>query len=67
MNVDIRSEIINRVLDTFRETSINCPECESMCEHPQYTCTTCWCEGGGGTIMLDSIISGFELYGTFKT
>jgi hypothetical protein len=38
-----KEEIIDRINST-RDLTIDCPECEGM-EDDQYTCTTCWCEG----------------------
>lgn len=40
------------ILDEIRILKIECPECESMYSDDQYTCTTCWCEGGGGRINV---------------
>jgi len=40
----------------FREQFIPCPECYNM-EDDQYTCTTCWTQGGGGQIMIDDVVN----------
>lgn len=39
------------ILNDIKRLEINCPECEWM-EDDQYTCTTCWCEGGDGKINV---------------
>lgn len=31
---------------------IECPDCAGMVDDPQYTCTTCWCEGGDGVLRV---------------
>ena len=36
--------------DEFIE--IDCPDCEGMVDDEQYTCTTCWCQGGDGVLKV---------------
>lgn len=31
---------------------VECPNCVGIVDDPQYTCTTCWCEGGNGVIKV---------------
>jgi hypothetical protein len=50
-----KEEIIDRINSTLRDLTIDCPECEGM-EDDQYTCTTCWCEGGDGKIRVSEYI-----------
>lgn len=44
---DIDEEILN---DIYRLV-VDCPECKYM-EDDQYTCTTCWHEGGNGKLNV---------------
>lgn len=46
------SDIQKEILDEIKRLHINCPACASMGDDDQYTCTTCWCEGGNGTIRV---------------
>lgn len=39
------------ILNDIKRIEIDCPECKWM-EDDQYTCTTCWCEGGDGKINV---------------
>lgn len=50
---DTEKEIVSRI----EELEIDCPECEYMYSDEQYTCTTCWCQGGGGRINVLSWIT----------
>ena len=45
-------QIQQEILDDIKRLEVTCPECEYMFSDPQYTCTTCWCEGGGGRINV---------------
>lgn len=46
-------EIDNKILERFSTLEIDCPECEDLYPNDdQYTCTTCYCEGGQGAISL---------------
>jgi len=45
------------LLDRLRSLTIDCPECEDMYSDDQYTCTTCWCMGGQGTINAFEYLS----------
>ena len=40
------------ILDRIKKVEIKCPDCEDHHGDDQYTCTTCWCEGGGGYINI---------------
>ena len=31
---------------------VECPDCAGMVDDLQYTCTTCWCEGGDGVLKV---------------
>lgn len=53
---ELREEILNRVNDAIRNTQIDCPDCENMYSDDQYTCTTCWCEGGQGKLDITDYI-----------
>lgn len=47
------------VLEEIEELTVNCPECEFM-DDDQYTCTTCWCQGGQGKInVLNWVLDNF--------
>ena len=48
MTVEIEKEIVYQI----RKLEMDCPDCENMYSDEQYTCTTCWCQGGGGTINV---------------
>jgi hypothetical protein len=40
---NLQQEIFNDI----KQIKIDCPECK-WTDDDQYTCTTCWCEGGNG-------------------
>jgi len=40
------------ILSEIKQIEISCPDCKYMYDDDQYTCTTCWCEGGGGKINV---------------
>ena len=44
------NEIQQEILETVRRLKIDCPACASIGDDDQYTCTTCWNEGGNGKI-----------------
>jgi hypothetical protein len=46
------NNIQKEILKEIKKVEIKCPDCESMCDDDQYTCTTCWCEGGDGRINV---------------
>jgi hypothetical protein len=52
---EIEREILDRIEVVIRDLTIDCPECEYM-EDDQYTCTTCWCEGGNGKLRVSDYI-----------
>lgn len=39
------------VLEEIKDLNIDCPDCQWV-EDEQYTCTTCWCQGGNGRINI---------------
>lgn len=45
-------EIKEEIISEIKKLEIPCPDCECMYSDDQYTCTTCWCEGGQGTINV---------------
>lgn len=45
-----------RILEHIEPLSIYCPDCMYMDSDDQYTCTTCWCEGGNGKINVLSYL-----------
>jgi hypothetical protein len=51
----LEEEIRNRVLRAISDVQIDCPDCESM-DDDQYTCTTCWCEGGNGRLYVNKFL-----------
>lgn len=46
------SDIEQEIVDEIRQLEIICPDCADMYSDDQYTCTTCWCEGGQGRINV---------------
>lgn len=44
------------VISVLKETYILCPDCKDMYTDNQYTCTTCWCEGGQGTLNVFTVL-----------
>lgn len=52
--------ILDRVWATFAN-SIDCPNCESRTDDPDFTCEVCWCVGGDGYIKIEEIISTFDV------
>ena len=51
---EIRQKILKEIKDSEHE--VECPDCKYMDSDDQYTCTTCWCEGGNGTISVYTFI-----------
>jgi hypothetical protein len=45
-----RDYIAEAIIERLRDVKIDCPDCADMYSDDQYTCTTCWCEGGQGTL-----------------
>ena len=45
-------EIIEEITNDIKYLYIDCPACKWMTADEQYTCTTCWCEGGNGRINV---------------
>ena len=39
------------VIESIRDAFSFCPDCANI-EDEQYTCTTCWCQGGDGEINV---------------
>lgn len=46
------NSIQEEILDDIKQLEVDCPDCKWMYSDPQYTCTTCWHEGGGGKINV---------------
>jgi hypothetical protein len=46
------NDIIEEIVNGINDLQIDCPDCEYMSDDEQYTCTTCWCEGGNGRINV---------------
>jgi len=44
------------IVKEIKNLEIDCPDCKYM-EDRQYTCTTCWCEGGNGHINVGEWIA----------
>ena len=40
------------ILDRIEDVTIDCPECEHVYNDDQYSCATCWCQGGQGKIKV---------------
>lgn len=40
------------ILSLISDLEIDCPDCKYVYDDNQYTCTTCWCEGGQGKINV---------------
>ena len=47
--MNIEKEILERI----SRVEIDCPDCEWV-EDDQYTCTTCWNQGGNGRINVST-------------
>jgi len=45
-------DVIEEIVNGINDLQIDCPDCEYMSDDEQYTCTTCWCEGGNGRINV---------------
>jgi hypothetical protein len=39
------NSVQEQIIENIKDLKVDCPECECM-EDEQYTCTTCWHEGG---------------------
>ena len=52
---ELENEILSRIETALSDLVIDCPDCEYM-EDDQYTCTTCWCEGGNGELRVRKYI-----------
>jgi hypothetical protein len=44
----VKEEILREIKSLY----IDCPECTGFIDDEQYTCTTCWCQGGDGRINV---------------
>jgi hypothetical protein len=49
-------EIKGLVISKLQETYVLCPECIDMYSDDQYTCTTCWYQGGQGKLNVYSVL-----------
>jgi hypothetical protein len=45
-------DVIEEIVNGINDLQIDCPDCKYMSDDEQYTCTTCWCEGGNGRINV---------------
>lgn len=54
--VNLRKIIVERVEDAINDIEFDCPDCEGFYDDDQYTCTTCWCEGGNGKLRISDYI-----------
>jgi hypothetical protein len=57
MSNETKDKIRKQLFEKLEELVINCPDCQYRTDDPQYTCTTCWCEGGDGVIPLPTILT----------
>ena len=56
------------ILDDIKRLKIDCPDCKYMTDDDQYTCTTCWYQGGNGKInVLEWIAKNPEILKNVKT
>lgn len=44
-------------VDINSDIYLKCPDCGDVYYDAPTTCTTCWCEGGGGKIALQTFIN----------
>lgn len=57
MSSNKQAEIVQLIWEVLNSTDILCPDCGySSIDDDQYTCTTCWCEGGNGRINTGNYI-----------
>jgi DNA-directed RNA polymerase subunit RPC12/RpoP len=49
---EIKNKIVERIKDELENLEISCPDCEFFGGDDQYTCTTCWNEGGDEKINV---------------
>ena len=50
------------ILDEISELHVDCPDCENIGSDDQYTCTSCWCQGGNGKInVLEYLKENYKL------
>ena len=54
---DIHSEIITRI----SKLTVECPDCEDVYDD-QYTCTTCFSQGGNGNIDVLEYLENVGLF-----
>jgi len=55
-------ELLEEIQDRISRHYVNCPDCEDVYSDDQYTCTTCWNQGGQGEInVLDFIKNNPEI------
>ena len=55
----------NEIVEAIKSAEIDCPDCEYMSSDDQYTCTTCWCQGGNGKLnVFDYIKANREILNT---
>ena len=46
------NDLQKEILSDIKHLEVDCPDCHNMDSDEQYTCTTCWCEGGRGKINV---------------
>ena len=49
-------EIQDEIISQIKELHVNCPDCGDVTYDDQYTCTTCWNQGGNGSINVAEYI-----------
>jgi hypothetical protein len=57
---DITKEIEDRIITILKDLTVDCPACEGCYDDEQYTCTTCWCEGGNGKLRVEEYVKIIE-------
>jgi DNA-directed RNA polymerase subunit RPC12/RpoP len=55
------------ILSDIKNLRVDCPDCHGLYDDDQYTCTTCWHEGGNGSInVFDWLQENPEVLGISK-
>lgn len=52
--------IEKEIFNIISQVEIYCPDCEYVYDDEQYTCTECWCEGGGGKLNIIDFLKRIE-------
>jgi DNA-directed RNA polymerase subunit RPC12/RpoP len=58
--ISSNSGIVNEMLYALNNVSVNCPECRCLSDDDQYTCTSCWKEGGNGQLSFSEVFQEAE-------